>query len=168
MKTKLSYYTEQFQNLYNGSPWYGDSLRQKLDTVSADEAFSIPAPGAHSVAQLVAHVLVWRRLLVERIKGNNDFQIHVNSSRDWPPAGLLEAKGWEALLAELDANQTELLALLRTGDDALLERPLPDGKHAMRLLLDGILQHDVYHIGQIGIALALLRHQQAPVQEVVQ
>ncbi len=165
MKTKLSYYTEQFQNTYNGSPWYGDSLRQKLDTVSADEAFSVPVPGMHSVAQLVAHLLIWRRLLVERIKGNNDFQIHVNSSRDWSPAGMLEAKGWGVLLAELEANQTELLHLLTTGTDALLERPLPDGKHALRLLLDGILQHDVYHIGQIGMALSLLRQNQAQLQE---
>lgn len=157
MKTNLSYYIAQLKHIYNGSPWYGDSLRHKLETVQSDEVFAVPAPGTHSVAQLVAHILVWRRLLVERIKGNNDFQIHVNSSRDWPPTAMLEAKGWETLLAELDANQAELVSLLESETDALLNRPLPDGKHAVRLLLDGILQHDVYHIGQIGMALAMHR-----------
>ena len=164
MKTKLSYYTEQFQNIYNGSPWYGDSMQDKLQAIGADDAFSVPAPGMHNIAQIVAHVLVWRRLLVERIKGNNDFQIQVNSARDWPPADALGTKGWEKLLADLEANQSELLQLLEGHSDELLERPLPDGKHAMRLLLDGILQHDVYHIGQIGQVLALLRNKHAQEQ----
>lgn len=30
----------------------------------------------------------------------------------------------------------------------------------IRLLLDGIVQHDVYHIGQIGQALSLIRSKQ--------
>lgn len=157
MKTNLSYYVHQIQNNYNGSPWYGDSLQDKLRSVGADEAFAVPAPGLHSLAQQVAHILVWRRLLVERLRGNNTFQIQVNSARDWAPTPLLEAKGWEQLLAELEANQVELIRLLQSETDELLERPLPDGKHAFRLLLDGIVQHDVYHTGQIGLVLALLR-----------
>lgn len=161
MKTNLSYYISQFQNIYNGSPWYGDSLQEKLSAVSSEEIFTVPAPGMHAVAQLVAHILVWRRLLVERIKGNNDFQIQVNSARDWPPASMLESKGWEPLLAELEANQNELIRLLQSETDELLDRSLPDGTHAMRLLIDGILQHDVYHVGQIGLTLVLLRANKA-------
>jgi len=157
MKTNLSNYIRLFRENYDGNPWYGDSLRKKLDRISAEEALAPPAPGLHSVAQQVAHLLAWRRLLVERLKGNDNFQIQLNSARDWPPQELLEMKGWAKLLAELDANQAELLQLLEAGTDALLERPLPDGKHAFRLLLDGIVQHDVYHIGQIGQTLTLLR-----------
>lgn len=157
MKTNLSYYIAQLKHIYNGSPWYGDALRQKLESIQADEVFALPAPGLHSLAQQVSHILAWRRLLVERIKGNNDFQIKVNSSGDWAPTAMLELKGWNALLAELDANQNELIRLLESATDELLNRPLPDGKHKMRLLLDGILQHDVYHTGQIGLTLVLLR-----------
>lgn len=157
MKTNLSYYLAQIKHIYNGSPWYGDSLRQKLETIQPDEIFAPPAPGMHSVAQQVSHILSWRRLLVERIKGNTDFQIKVGSSGDWAPTAMLERKGWDALLAELDANQNELIRLLDSETDELLNQPLPDGKHKMRLLLDGILQHDVYHIGQIGLTLAMLR-----------
>lgn len=161
MKTNLSYYIAQLKHIYSGSPWYGDSLRHKLETVKPEEVFEVPAPGAHSLAQLVAHILVWRRLLVERIKGNSDFQIQVNSARDWPPTAMLETKGWRTLLAEMDANQAELIGLLESESDELLSRPLPDGKHALRLLLDGIIQHDVYHTGQIGLTLTLLRANKA-------
>jgi uncharacterized damage-inducible protein DinB len=161
MKTNLSYYIRLFRDNYDGNPWYGDSLRKKLDSISAEDALSVPALGLHSVAQQVAHLLSWRRLLVERIKGNNNFQIQLNSARDWPPQELLEIKGWAKILADLDANQAELLDLLDAETDALLQRSLPDGKHTFQLLLDGIVQHDVYHIGQIGQALSLLRSAQA-------
>lgn len=157
MKTNLSYYIAQFRHIYGGHPWYGDSLKQKLESILPDEVFALPAPGMHAVAQQVSHILVWRRLLLERIKGNNDFQIKVGSSADWAPTAMLETKGWDVLRAELDANQDELLRLLESATDELLDQPLPDGKHKMRLLLDGILQHDVYHIGQIGLTLAMLR-----------
>lgn len=162
MKTNLTAYIRQLRNNYNGSPWYGDALLQKLETVDEQEAFEAPAPGLHSVAQQVAHVLAWRRLLLERLKGNNNFQIQVNSAKDWSPSELLATKGWQALLAELDANQTELLERLEAETDALLARPLPDGKHTFELLLEGIVAHDVYHTGQIGQTLALLRNTVAP------
>lgn len=85
MKTNVSYFCQQFRHTYEGEPWYGDSLRHKLESVSASEAFALPAPGVHSVAQLVAHMLAWRQLLVERLKGNGDFRIESDSVLDWPP-----------------------------------------------------------------------------------
>jgi len=165
MKTTLSSYIRQLRNNYNGSPWYGDSLLQKLENVSEAEAFAVPTPGAHSPAQQVAHILVWRRLLLERLKGNNDFQIQVNSAKDWSPAELLRQKSWSGLLAELSANQSELLRLLEAETDELLKRPLPDGQHAFELLLEGVVAHDVYHTGQIGLTLALLRSMSRPLVE---
>lgn len=163
MKTNLLYYVRLLQNNYNGSPWYGESLREKLDRIGEEEAFAVPIAGMHSIAQQVAHLLAWRRLLAERIKGNNHFQIQIDSSRDWPPHELLRRKGWPKLLEELEANQMELIRLLEAENDTLLERPLPDGKHNFRLLIDGILQHDVYHNGQIGQTIRLLKHTPEPV-----
>lgn len=157
MKTNVSYFCQQFRHTYEGEPWYGDSLRHKLASVSAGEAFALPARGVHSIAQLVAHMLAWRRLLVERLKGNGDFRIESDSVLDWPPTATLQTKGWANLLAEFEEHQAELLRLLEAETDELLERPLPDGRPSFRLLLDGVVQHDVYHIGQIGVVLCLLR-----------
>lgn len=157
MKTNVSYFCQQFRQVYDGEPWYGDSLRQKLETITTGEAFALPAPGVHSIAQIVAHMLAWRQLLLERLRGNADFRIEVGSSLDWPSPAALEAKGWASLCSAFDDNQAELLRLLDAATDELLTRPLPDGKHSFQLLLDGMLHHDIYHIGQIGVVLAQLR-----------
>lgn len=155
MKTELSRLIGKFKSVYNGSPWYGDSLLQKLENVDAAKAFAVPAGGLHSVAQLVAHLLTWRRVLTERLKGKA-FKPDINSDEDWPPNAALEAKGWGALLAELAANQAELLDLLSAQTDDLLAEPF-DENYNFRFLIEGIIQHDVYHIGQIGLTCALLR-----------
>jgi hypothetical protein len=62
MKTELTSYIRQLKSIYNGRPWCGDSLLQKLEQIGAKEAFATPAPNAHSVAQLTAHITAWRRV----------------------------------------------------------------------------------------------------------
>ena len=159
MKTELSHLIRQFENIYEGRPWYGDSLLHKLEKIGPKEAFATPVPGAHSVAQLTAHILIWRRVLTEHLKGNTDFKVALNSAEDWPSQKDLQAKGWEKILAELADNQRELLELLGAGTDELLSRPY-DGKHDFRFLIEGIIQHDLYHTGQIGQLEAWLKTRQ--------
>lgn len=156
MKTELAQYIRQLEKNYDGHPWYGDSLLHKLEQIRPKEAFATPVPGAHSVAQLTAHILIWRRMLVEKLKGHAEFKIKLNSVEDWPAQQTLQEKGWENLLAELADNHRELLELLSAESDELLERKFDD-KHPFRHLLEGIIQHDAYHIGQIGLLQARLK-----------
>jgi uncharacterized damage-inducible protein DinB len=146
----LDHYIRQLNDLYDGEPWYGDSLLDKLDAFSPEMAFAVPAPGVHSIAQIVAHMLVWRRVLIEHLKGNTQFRPEADSAEDWNPPAKLKSKGWEKLLSELADNQQVLLDLLAAQSEAWLEKPYRDG-HTYRYLLEGVIQHDVYHIGQIGL-----------------
>lgn len=155
MKTELSSFILQFQDIYQGSPWYGDSLMHKLEQVGPKDAFAMPVPGVHSIAQLTAHITVWRRYLVERLKGNSDFKVKIDSETDWPSQEALRVKGWESILSGLAENQRELIALLSAETDELLDR-LFDGKRPFRSLIEGIIQHDIYHTGQIGLLLSLI------------
>jgi uncharacterized damage-inducible protein DinB len=155
MKTELSHFIRQLQNNFNGRPWYGDSLLHKLENISSSEAFMAPVPGTHSVAQLTAHIIVWRRYLLERLKGNPQFKVEIDTELDWPSQETLRLKGWEAILSELAENQRELLALLAAETNELLDRPF-DGKRTFRSLIEGIIQHDIYHTGQIGLLVSLI------------
>ena len=155
MKTELTSLIRQLQDIYDGRPWYGDSLLHKLEKMGAKTAFAVPVPGVHSIAQLTAHILVWRRYLLELLKGNSDFKIEINSEQDWPSQDALHAKGWEIILSELAENQRELTTLLAAESDELLSRPYK-GKTTFRSLIEGIIQHDIYHTGQIGLINSLI------------
>ncbi len=150
----LKYYITQLQNIYDGEPWYGESLLDKLEPLEPSQAFALPIPGAHSIAQIVAHMLVWRRVLVEHLEGNTHFKPELDSPDDWNPASKLKAQGWEHLLVELDKNQQKLLSLLSLKPESWLDEPFQNDQ-TYRFLLEGIIQHDVYHIGQIGLLIAI-------------
>jgi|GEM_PF-90928 len=156
MKTELAQYIRQFEKIYNGRPWYGDSLLHKLEQIGPKEAFATPVPGVHPVAQLTAHITIWRRVLIEKLKGNAEFKIELNSVEDWPSQKDLREKGWEKILEELAASQRELLELLSAASDDLLDRKYKD-KHDFRFLIEGVIQHDIYHTGQIGLLQSWLK-----------
>lgn len=157
MKTELSQYIRRLESSYDGRPWYGESLLQKLEQIGPKEAFAVPVPGVHSVAQIVAHILVWRRILTERLKGNSNFKVEMNSTQDWPSVTELREKGWEILKSELAENQRELVSLLSNETDALLDRIFEDD-YKFRFLIEGIFEHDLYHLGQIGLAISLYKN----------
>ena len=149
----LEHYIRQLEEIYQGEPWYGESLLDKLDALEPEEVFITPAPNLHSIAQIVAHMLVWRKVLVEHLKGNKKFKPELDSADDWNSATQLKAKGWEKLLAELAKNHQEMIQLLAAQPEEWLERPFKED-HNYRYLLEGIIHHEVYHIGQIGLLIA--------------
>lgn len=158
MKPEILNLIRQLESSYNGRPWYGESLLQKLEGIGPKEAFAVPVTGVHSVAQITAHILVWRRVLAERLKGEPGFKVEIDSAADWPSTAALQEKGWSRILAELADNQRELISLLSSAPDDLPETVF-SGSSTYRELIEGILQHDVYHIGQIGLVLSISKNQ---------
>jgi hypothetical protein len=53
----------------NGKAWYGDSLRQILDGVSAKQAYAHPVPDAHSIWELLCHVESWVKFALGAVDG---------------------------------------------------------------------------------------------------
>lgn len=158
MKREILNLIRQLESSYDGRPWYGESLLQKLEGIGPKEAFAVPVPGVHCIAQVVAHILVWRRVLAGRLSKKPGFKVEIDSAEDWPPVAVLQEKGWEQILTELADNQRELISLLSSAPDDLPDTVF-SGASTYRDLIEGILQHDVYHSGQIGLLLSVIKNQ---------
>lgn len=89
---KLNEYVTQFAALYDGQPWYGDSISQILEKVTPATAFWQPTPGAHSIAQLVSHMIYWRQALIKRLEGDRDYKPSMKSEDNWKSNELLKKK----------------------------------------------------------------------------
>jgi hypothetical protein len=61
------------------------------------------------------------------------------------------AAAWEAALAALEASQRRLLAAVGTLGDADLDGPVPGHDYTRYVLVHGVLQHTLYHAGQIAL-----------------
>ena len=146
---KLSQYSTQFAAMYDGHPWYGESICQILEKVTPAKAYWQPAKGAHSIVQIVSHMIYWRQALIKRLAGNLEYKPSMKSEENWKSNDQLKKIGWKSLKQLLTTSQEQLLALLSKENDSLLKRQYSD-KATFQDLINGILQHDLYHSGQIA------------------
>lgn len=64
--SQIKIVTNQFATLYNGEPWYGNSIARILENIPEESAFWKPTEGAHAIAQIVWHMIYWRQSLVKK------------------------------------------------------------------------------------------------------
>ncbi|MBN8577179.1 MAG: DinB family protein [Cytophagales bacterium] len=139
----------QFKSNYEGEPWFGNSMREILNEVSPEIAFGTPTKKAHSLAQIVWHMVYWRQSLIKRLAGDIGYKGSMKSEDNWSTAERLLALGWPAIQELLHTSQQQLVELLEQQTDDLLELPYSE-KATYRQLINGIIQHDLYHLGQVA------------------
>lgn len=140
---------QTLDNVFEGSPWYGEAVLPLLENVSEQEASA--ETGGRSVRRLVLHVLAWRRFVLEHLQDNATYDLHDHSD-DWPERPDCT---WNDVLELLRNSQRELLDALRAFPPERLQDRVPVRTYNYEFLVGGLIQHDVYHLGQIALLLAL-------------
>jgi uncharacterized damage-inducible protein DinB len=148
---KIKEFIEEFRTVYDGDPWYGRSLQHILSVAEEAKVFEKPNPETHSVYELLMHIFVWRDLLLKRLNGDGASKIEIDSKEDWTDEE--SAISWKQLRAKMDDNQAGIIKALSSLTDDSLELPLAGTKHSLRFCLKGHIEHDIYHAGQIALAI---------------
>ena len=134
----------------------GENYETKLSRLQGDAPFTRPAADMHCPAEIVAHLTAWRRDALLKIETGRG-RLRDSDGENWPPVAQLRERGWEQLLREFDESLEALLALLQQRDDAFLSETYYDqdygGEFEYAYLICGLLHHDLYHLGQLGIIL---------------
>jgi DinB superfamily len=153
MNPQLENIINNLSETYNGMPWHGNSLKELLREIDVKMAFYRPFEKKHNIAELVAHILIWRQYALEILLENYNAHIDIGSLADFPTLDESE-KIWRELLTQLDKNQVVLLENLKAFSASKLEDEIPEKPFTFRYLFEGIVYHDVYHGGQIGLIKA--------------
>lgn len=144
----------QFKEILDGSPWLDETFEKKLSGISEDEAFSRPG-GEHSVAEIISHLVEWRKELLNRLKGMPR-QMQVTSDKNWIDNATLQESGWKVLWDSFMVTQKQIYDLLEQADDQFINEGYEDMTNGW--LIRGLLHHDIYHLGQIGLILKRVRN----------
>jgi uncharacterized damage-inducible protein DinB len=153
MKKEINSYISEFETVYNGEPWYGKSLMAIIYSADPKDVFKKQKSDSHSAYEITHHLYAWRNLLAKRLKGVNA-SIEVNSNEDWAPLPKDQtAATWKELIEKLGQNQHELIGSLTKLNDEDLDKDLANTSNSLRSFLTGQLQHDIYHIGQVALAI---------------
>jgi uncharacterized damage-inducible protein DinB len=133
-------------------PLFGSGVEESLEPIP--EADFHRAIGHRTIAQLVGHIVAWRRNTALRFRGMPRPKIKLNSPEDWPD---YSDKTKAEMLAELAETKDGMLQALAEFDyEKINEKLHPDYYYTYRHALDGTVQHDIYHLGQINLLAKLL------------
>ena len=140
---------DQLKRAFEGKAWHGPSVSEVLAGVTAEQAAAHPIEGAHSIWELTLHIATWERVGRRRIE--ESIPIDVSDEEDWPAVEDTSADAWTNTLDELRRNHEALRAAIRQLDEARLEEIVPGTQYSVYFLLHGVIQHDLYHAGQIAL-----------------
>jgi uncharacterized damage-inducible protein DinB len=131
--------------------WYGPSLAEILPEISPELAATPPFPGAHSISALLQHLLLWN----ERIRNTSDSHPMPlwQPEKEWaqPPIP------WNELVTRWNQSRDLLEEKIRNFPIEDLARQVPGRSYSYEAMLHGIVQHAIYHSGQIAMILSMLR-----------
>ena len=160
MNTLLANYISQLKNVQEGKLWMGENYSQKLATLDVQDAFRRPLPELHSPAEMISHLTVWREEALLKLKYGRG-SLTDERPENWKSNEDLKPLHWEELKHSYDKSLQDLVDILETKDDTFLDDSYYDpdfkGQFSYRFLIEGMLHHDIYHLGQLGIILKLLR-----------
>ncbi len=149
---------DELNREHAGDPWHGSPLLSILDGITAAQAARTRLGNGHSIWELVLHITGWKLEVAKRAAGGPATD---PAEGDWPDIGEPTDARWKAALTRLDdAHRTLIDAITALPESRLYEptndprnRPLGTGV-PYYVLLHGIVQHDVYHAGQIALLRA--------------
>ena len=146
---------DQLQREFDGDPWHGPSLTDLLASVDATLASQRPAGSTHSIWELVLHITGWKREVAARLGGKLASD---PAGGDWPDPGKPSGGRWRAAQEDLAKAHAELIAAVEALPGALMHEPVRDERNPALgtgmtawQTISGVLQHDVYHAGQVAI-----------------
>ena len=153
--TEIERVLDQLKRAFEGNAWHGPSVREALAGVTAPQAHARPLANAHSIRELVQHIAVWEDVGRRRLEGDRA-PIDISSPEDWPPAEDASEAGWEQSKALLDRGHEALREAIARVAEARLDEPILDGLSTVYVTLHGVIQHDLYHAGQIAMLKKVL------------
>lgn len=156
MEQTLSKIITNLKEGFEGEPWYGVAVMNKLEALDWEKVNTKPM-GTKSMAVLVQHMINWRIFVLRKLEGDAGFDIKMDSADDWTPVHINNETEWELLKASIRQTHTDILHILENSNEELLEKKVPGKGYDFESLLIGISQHDVYHMGQIALLNSLIK-----------
>ena len=160
MNQEILQIAEQLRDAYEGEPWFGRSISSILNEIDEAIVFKKTA-NQHSILELLWHMITWKEFTLSRLRNDDELPIKYFEENDWRMLDHSDKALWQQGLQEFSKLHNELVEIIRQQNDELLFQRVRDRKYDFRKLLYGIVQHDIYHLGQIAYIKKMLTRQQS-------
>ncbi|HAL81768.1 MAG TPA: hypothetical protein DCO83_05655 [Mucilaginibacter sp.] len=149
---------QDLEKVLYGKPWYGPPVYDIMEQVSFEAAFEKPPGSVHNIAGIVLHLISWTEEVMDRLNGMDAQQ---PSSGDWPGPGTPDEKKWQNYVSDLKLVNVNLIGIIRDfpeeeWSDLVNGTIENDPGTTYEDLVKGLIQHHIYHSGQVLLLMRLL------------
>lgn len=155
MNKEVQYIITTLQNILSGQPWYGRPVYMILAEIDPAVVYKKPGNNCHSLIDLLYHMLTWTQFTQTRLL-KEEMDMEVFEQMDWreiDPA----VHTWDKGVEQLKKTHQHIIHLLEDKDDNFLKEKVDYREYNFRFLLHGLIQHNIYHLGQVAYIKALLQ-----------
>jgi uncharacterized damage-inducible protein DinB len=139
---------DQLKRAFEGQAWHGPAVLEALSDVTAAQAAAKPIAAAHSIWELVLHMTCWMDTVRRRALGE---AFMPSDEQDWPPVRDTSDAAWRAAVADMERSHRAAHDVIASFPEAGLDQPLVPGGTVAYAQFHGLVQHDLYHAGQIAV-----------------
>jgi uncharacterized damage-inducible protein DinB len=150
MNSETARIADQLRRAFRGEAWHGPSLLDLLAEIAPEQARARPLRSAHSIWELVLHIDIYLQVGFDATRGTPMPKLF-GTEKDWAAMWGDSAEGWFDTQDSLFQNAEKLAEAIEKFEDAKLEATVPGRSYDFYYLFHGIVQHSLYHGGQIAI-----------------
>lgn len=133
---------------FEGEAWHGPDVHALLEGVGWEAAVARPVAHAHSILEIVLHIGAWEDAVARRLVASDS--IELSPDEDWERPDFTEA-GWDDARRKLEKARLALDAALARLPEERLGDTVPGKDYDVYVMLHGVVEHTLYHAGQIAI-----------------
>jgi uncharacterized damage-inducible protein DinB len=149
--TEMQRIEDQYRRSYEGEAWAGPSLRELLQGITTAQAAAHPIQGLHSIAEIIGHIITWQDIFAERLAGKVVNDVDVPEELNFPVMAEPSEAAWTQMKEKLDHSCRQMLEIIARLPENRLGDQVPGKTYTFYFMLHGIIQHNLYHAGQIAI-----------------
>lgn len=152
--TEVERIKEQLKFAFEGKAWHGPSVMEVLGGVTAQQAAARVFPAAHTIWELALHIGAWEGACLTRLQGE---RADLSDAEDWPAVTETTESDWQQCRLNLLDGNRKLRKAIAGLDEQRLDVPILSGMPSVYTTVQGVVQHDLYHAGQIAILKKALK-----------
>jgi hypothetical protein len=146
--TEVERILDQYDRAMHGDAWHGEPIWQILEGISAEQAAHRPHAQRHTIWEIVAHMAFWETEVHRRI---NKLPPRSLENLNFPAMPAPTELHWKVTLDQLRRSNADFRNTLSQFDPSRLDEVPPGRNKSIYVDLHGVIQHHLYHLGQIVI-----------------
>ena len=156
MNKEIKILISRLENTNTGEPWFGRAAYQIFEEADEKKVFIKPGGTEHSMIELLYHMITWADFTLKRIEKDSVQDPAVSEKMDWPHIDH-RMHTWKKGITEFKSIQKKIIIRLKKKEDSFLQETVDYRKYNFHFLINGMIEHNIYHLGQIAYLHKMLK-----------